>query len=212
MSIETFIESLNWRYATKSFDPSKKVSEEMLEKLLQTMSLAPSSFGLQPWKFFIVTKPETKSKLIEFAWNQPQITECSHLIVLASKTSMDADYINAYANRIVQERGLQPADIEGYRSMMLGALPMMQGEAGNAWMTKQVYIALAFLMAACAEARIDCCPMEGFEPAKFDEILGLPAKGFHAKVLCPIGYRSSNDQTANAKKIRFSKSEVCEVL
>lgn len=212
MSIETFIDSLNWRYATKSFDPSKKISEEMLDKLLQTMALAPSSFGLQPWKFFVVTNPEAKSKLREFAWNQPQITECSHLIVLASKTSIDADYINAYAERIVKERGIQSEDIAGYRSMMLGALPMMQGQAGDAWMTKQVYIALGILMAACAEARIDCCPMEGFEPAKFDEILGLPAKGFHAKVLCPIGYRSASDQNANAKKIRFSKSEVSEIL
>ena len=212
MSIETFIENQKWRYATKSFDTSKKIPKDLLEKLMLAATLAPSSYGLQPWKFFVVENLETREKLKQFAWNQPQITECSHLIVLASRASIDAVYINEYADRIANERGLPLPAIEEYRKMMLGALSMMQGEAGQTWMTKQVYIALGVLMSACAAARVDSCPMEGFEAAKFDEILGLAAKGYHARVLCPIGFRNVNDKLAGMKKIRFAQAEVTEFI
>jgi nitroreductase len=212
MTIETFTENLKWRYATKSFDATKKIPKDLLNKILEAARLTPSSFGLQPWKFFVVENPKIRELLKAQAWNQPQITECSELIVFANRVSIDADYINSYADRIAAERGLSAEAIEGYRGMMLGALPMMQGEAGQAWMTKQLYIALGTVMAACAEAKVDSCPMEGFDPGKFDEILGLPEKGYHARVLCALGYRSSSDKAAELKKIRFESSSVLEFI
>lgn len=212
MSIETFIDNLKWRYATKSFDSSRKIPKDLLDKLLDTARLSPSSFGLQPWRFFVVENPAIREELKAHAWNQPQITECSHLIVFANRVSIDADYINAYADLIAQERGLEAGAIDAYRGMMLGSLPMMQGEAGQVWMTKQLYIALGILMAACAEAKVDCCPMEGFDPARFNQILGLPAKGYHSRVLCALGYRSIEDKAAQAKKIRLEINGVVEFL
>ncbi len=140
MSIETFVDNLKWRYATKSFDSTQKIPKDLLNQLLETMRLAPSSFGLQPWKFFVVENSNVREELKAQAWNQPQITECSLLIVFANRSSIDADYINSYADRIAKERQLTAAEIAGYRNMMLDSLPMMQGQAGQAWMTKQIVL------------------------------------------------------------------------
>lgn len=212
MSIDTFLENLNWRYATKSFDSSKKIDSTLLSKLLDSSRLSPSSFGLQPWKFFVVEDLAIREKLKSHAWNQPQITECSHLVVFANRASVDEDYINNFTAQIEKERGLAVGSVDPYKSMILGSLPMMQGEQGQSWMTKQLYIALGVLMTACSEAKVDSCPMEGFDPLKFDEILGLPTKGYHSRVLCALGYRSPEDKAASAKKIRFQSSEVVEFL
>jgi nitroreductase / dihydropteridine reductase len=210
--LKNFHESLQFRYATKLFDSSKKVSEETFAEITECLRLAPSSYGLQPWKFLIIQNPEIRQKIREKSWNQSQVTDASHLIVLCSNTEFTADDVNHYADFIVSERNIPREAIEGYRQMMLGSLHSKSPEATREWMARQVYLALGVLLSACAEARLDACPMEGFDPEAVGEILGLPAKKLAARVLCPIGYRSTEDKLASMKKVRFSKEEVFEVV
>ncbi|MDZ4786688.1 MAG: NAD(P)H-dependent oxidoreductase, partial [bacterium] len=190
-NLDLFIKQLEWRYATKKFDPSKKVPAKIIEKIMQAARLSPSSFGLQPWHFLVIENQEIRSQLRPHAWNQPQISDASSLVVLCTKTEMTKEYINSYADSIVKERGIKPSDIEPYRQMMLGSFPGMTGEAGKQWMAHQTYIALGMLMSACAMAEVDACPMEGFSKNDFDKILNLPEKGLNVRVLCTIGYRAS---------------------
>ncbi len=208
VNLEHFLKQLNWRYATKLFDPKKKLPEALLEKLLDAARLSPSSYGLQPWHFVVVTDPKTRTELRSHAWNQPQITDSAALVVLCSTAKMSEQHVNHFADSIVKDRGIKPADIEGYRQMMLGLLPKVQGEAGDSWMTHQVYLALGMLLSACAIAEVDACPMEGFSNAEFDRVLNLHQKELRSRVLCAIGFRSAEDRLAQAKKVRAKNSEV----
>ncbi len=203
-----FNKSLEWRYATKQFDPTKKIPADIFNQILDSARLTPSSFGLQPWKFVVVENPKVREQLREHAWNQSQVTDASHLIVLCTRSEMTADYVNAFADRIIADRKLKREDVEPYRQMMLGFLPGVAGEKGKSWMANQVYIALGVVMSACAVSGIDACPMEGFDAAKFDEILGLPKQGLNARVLCAVGYRSASDWLAGLSKVRFRTEEV----
>jgi nitroreductase len=196
------IKALNWRYATKKFDPSKKVSEEDLNELLESARLAPSSYGLQPWKFVVVTNPDLRKKLREHAWGQPQITDASHLIVLAARTDVDEKYIKEYVAEIAKQRSVPVESVKGYEDMMIGDLTQRPKDALLDWSKRQTYIALGFLLFAAALKRIDACPMEGFDPAKFDELLGLKKKNLTSVALCPVGYRA-DDPASKSVKVRF---------
>ena len=211
-NLNLFLDSLNWRYATKLFDSTKKLTEDNIDQLTQALQLAPSSFGLQPWKFFIVKDEKIKAELKAHAWNQPQITDCSHLFVLASKTTIEVSDIETFSNSIASIRGVEREKVEGYHQMMLSALPMMQGDNAANWLSNQVYIALGVILSACAISEIDACPMEGFDRSAFDKILKLPEKGYNAKVLCAVGYRSSEDKYASLKKVRYSVNDVVEKI
>ncbi len=197
------IKALNWRYATKKFDPLKKVSEENLNELLESARLAPSSYGLQPWKLVVVTNPELRKKLREHAWGQPQITDASHLIVLAARTDVDEKYIKEYVGEISKQRNVAVESLKGYQDMMVGDLTSRPKEAVLEWSKHQTYIALGFLLFAAAQKHIDACPMEGFDPAKFDEVLGLKKHNLASAVLCTIGYRAADDPAAKNVKVRF---------
>lgn len=208
MDLNQLIDALNWRYATKSFDTNRKIPEETVTLLLETMRLSASSFGLQPWKFYIIKDLEIRKKLKPVSWNQTQITDCSHLIVIAHKTSIEEKYIHNYINEISSTRGVPSESLNTYREMILGFISSINEDKAREWMAKQAYIALGTLLTACAIARIDACPMEGFDRAAYDEILGLTQEGFSAIALCPIGFRSSEDKYSNAKKVRFTKDKV----
>lgn len=199
---------LNWRYATKKFDPAKKLSDQELKRLLNVLRLSPSSFGLQPWKFIVITDPQLRKELRKAAWDQPQITDASCLIVLCVKTDMDALYIQDFVKRIAKVRKIQPETLNAYQDMMLGFLKALRADEVSHWMTKQVYIALGVLLNECAHLRIDACPMEGFDASKFDEILKLKQIGLHSAVLCSVGYRAADDMYANLPKVRFEEHEV----
>lgn len=209
-NLNGFIQALEWRYATKQFDPAKRIDEPVVQRLLDVLRLSPSSFGLQPWRFLVISDPALRARLQPHAWNQSQITDASHLVVLCGRNSMDADYINSFIERTASERQIPAQSLDGYRQMMLSCLPMMQGEKGQAWMTHQVYLALGFLMSAAAAAGVDSCPMEGFSREDFDRELGLTGSEFGSRVLCALGYRSASDSYATAKKVRFELAEVCE--
>lgn len=212
MDLTGFIEALQWRYATKKFDPTKKVPESTVALLLEATRLAPSSFGLQPWKFLVVTNQSVRSELKSHSWNQPQVTDCSHLIVLCTRIVVDRAYIERFVGELARERGVPVEKLAGYQQMMIDSLPMMTGERGAAWKTAQTYIALGTLLSACAVARIDACPMEGFDRSKYDSLLKLPEQGLQSCVVCPIGYRAADDSYATAKKVRFATNEVVASL
>lgn len=206
------ISALNWRYATKKFDVNKRVSSEMLEVLLESVRLSPSSFGLQPWKVFIIANPAIREKLKAAAWNQPQITEASHLLIFAYKNAMDKEYIESYIADIASTRGQDPKELEGMKQMLVGSVKGRDKESIKVWNSRQIYIALGVLLISAALLKIDACPMEGFDNAQFDKILGLNNKGYSSVVIAAIGYRSDTDEYAKSKKVRFNKEEVFEKI
>jgi nitroreductase len=201
------IESLTWRYATKKFDSSKKVPQADLDELLEAIRLAPSSFGLQPWKFVVVSDKKTKEKLREYA-DQPQITDASHLIVLCARKDVDESLIKKYVDITAKTREMPRDTLNGYEQMMTGFRKSMSDEAVLEWSKKQVYLALGVLLTSAAEKKIDACPMEGFDPKGFDKVLGLDKQNLASTVLCAIGYRSKDDKYADAKKVRFDRKEI----
>lgn len=206
--IFTMHDHLNWRYATKKFDSSKKISSQELSRLLDVLRLAPSSYGLQPWKFIVVTDEDLRKQLRANAWDQPQVIDASHLIILCSLKEMDEKYVKGFTTQIAQSRGVARESLAGYEQMMLAGVKAKSPEEISSWMKRQVYIALGMLLLECAHMKIDACPMEGFDSKRFDAILGLEKEGIESVVLCPVGYRAADDHYAGLKKARFAKDEV----
>ncbi len=208
-SRESLLKQFNWRYAVKQFDPTKKVSDADWATLEQSLILAPTSFGLQPFKFVVVTDQKIKEELTPHAWNQPQVRDCSHLVVIAARQGLSVEDVDHYVERITQVTGAPREKLAGYEQMMKG---FQQRAVGEGWVTfwtaKQGYIALGFILSAAAILGIDACPMEGFIPAEFDRILGLDKEGYSSTVLCAVGYRSADDHHAQSPKVRFEASEL----
>ncbi|RKS03248.1 NAD(P)H-dependent oxidoreductase [Flavobacterium sp. 102] len=206
--MNNFIKNANWRYATKKFDATKKVSNEDLEILKEAVRLSASSYGLQPYKVIFVENPEVRAKLQPVAWGQSQIVEASHLLVFANITDFGDAQIDAHINNIAVTRGLPSASLKGYGDFMKSKITTLPIENRNVWTAKQTYIALTNLLNAAAELGIDVTPMEGFEPEKFNEILGLEKLGLNASLVATIGYRHSEDDTQNYAKVRKSNEEL----
>jgi len=206
---EQLIHQLNWRYATKQFDPRRKISEREWAALEQALLLTPSSFGLQPWAFIVVKDPAVRAKLQPASWGQTQIVDASHLVVFASRTNLGESDLEAHLQRIAAVRGMAVEALAEFRTMMAGSLLQGMDAAGrSAWAKNQVYIALGILLASAAALGIDACPMEGFDRAQYDAILGLPQKGVASAVAATLGYRSHADKYAAAPKVRFPKEKV----
>jgi nitroreductase len=207
---ETILDRLRWRYATKKFDPARKIPTELWAKLEQAVVLAPSSYGLQPWKFVVVTDPAVRRQLHPVSWNQPQILDASHLVVFAAKNPPTPADVEKHVARTSQVRGATAAALDGFKQMMLGSLSRMTPEAAHNWAARQCYLALGVFLAACAAVGVDACPMEGFVPEKYDEILGLKEKGLGAVVIATAGYRSLEDPAAKNAKVRFDVNDVID--
>jgi nitroreductase/dihydropteridine reductase len=204
----SFIEKLNWRYATKKFDHTKKLSTEQLDTLLSAIQLAPSSYGLQSYKVLVVENPAIREQLREAAYGQAQITEASHLIIFASETVIDEALVNKYVDNIAATRSVDRSYLEAYEQVMVGTVNRLAEDQKITWSHKQAYIALGVLLTAAADQHIDACPMEGFMAGKFDEILGLKEKGLTTSVIAPIGFRAQDDDYAKLAKVRRPKSEL----
>jgi nitroreductase len=202
-------EAFTWRYATKRFDPTKKIPSADWSVLERSLQMAPSSFGLQPWHFVVISNPELRAKLQPHSWNQPQITEASHLVVLAAKTSVDTPYIDSFLNQLCAERGVPAENLSAYRQLMIDFTASLTKVDGiESWATHQVYIALGSLLSTAALLKIDACPLEGIDPNQYNALLNLPAQGYSAKVACALGYRSASDAASSNKKIRFPTSQI----
>ena len=213
VSPQELLQQLHWRYATKKFDPTKKIPDDVWQTLEQSLVLAPSSFGLQPWKFFVVTNPELREQLVEHSWGQRQVADASHLVVLAIKKDVGAEDVDRYVDLMVNVRQVPADSLQGMANMIKGFLekppyPLNMDE----WATRQVYLALGQFMTSAALLEIDTCPMEGFNPAKFNELLGLTEQGYAAVVLCPTGYRAEDDKYASLPKVRYPNDVVIDYI
>lgn len=208
MELNSIVEQLNWRLATKSFDPNHKISDSDFDLLLEVLRLTASSYGLQPWKFVVVKNPEVRAKLQTASYGQKQIVDASNLIVLCAKTSLGQKDVDEYIQTTAKVRDLKLEDLAGFKGMLSGFVVNKSKEALQAWAVKQVYIALGNLLTTCALANIDSCPMEGFDAAAFDQVLGLEKLGITATVVCPVGYRLENAPEAKEKKVRFSREDL----
>jgi nitroreductase len=206
---QQLLDSLNWRYATKQFDPKRKISAQDWATLEEALLLSPSSGGLQPWKFIVVTDPEMRAKLLPASFGQPQITTASHLVVFASKNNLSEADVDALINRTVTARGVPAESLATYRNMLVGGLVNSMDEpARNAWARNQTFIPLGVLLTSAAMLGIDACPMGGFDGAQYDEILGLKKDGYASAVIVTLGYRAASDKYAQAAKVRFAKENL----
>ncbi|MDB5025121.1 MAG: NAD(P)H-dependent oxidoreductase [Mucilaginibacter sp.] len=198
----SLIEKLNWRYATKKFDHTKKLSPAQLDELLRAVHLSPSSSGLQSYKMLIVTDPAIRQKLREAAYGQPQLTDASQIIIFASETNLDAAYVKKYIDHIAKTRQIDRESLEGFEQAINGNINKLTAEQKITWSHKQTYIALGVLLTAAADMGIDSCPMEGFNADKVDEVLGLNEKGLTTSVIAAIGFRSVDDEFSKFIKVR----------
>jgi len=213
ISNDSLLDSLRWRYATKKFDPTRKISPADWKVLEEALILSPSAFGLQPWKFIVITDQATKESLVQVSHGQRQVADCSHLVVFAHKKEMDIEYIDAYLRRIIEVRGGTMESLAGYRKMMAGTLiDGPERERIATWNQRQTYIAFGSFMTCAALMGIDTCPMEGLEPAKYDEILRLPERGLMTGAACPVGYRAADDRYAALPKVRFETKDLVEYI
>lgn len=199
----SFLENLNWRFATKKFDPEKNVSEENLNKILEAIRMAPSAYGLQPYHIFVIKNPELREKLKSESFRQSQVTDCSALLVFCARTDLD-QMIDEYIELASEGKFLAKTKLLPYKVIMQTALRSTKGEAALTWATKNVGLALGFGLAACAELKIDSCPMEGFVVAGVSKILNLPAHLVPVAYLA-IGYRA---EEPTRPKVRFPETEL----
>lgn len=196
------LKQLNTRYATKVFDPTKKISEADMEKLLEAIRLSASSYGLQPYKVLVIEDPKIRAELRKVAWDQPQITDASALLVFAVKYETNGSTVDEFIDLIAQTRNISKGSIEGYSDMMKGSLQNLNQEQVETWVSKQAYIALGFGLVSAAILGIDACPMEGFSSTDFDKILNLSRLGLKSKVIMAVGYRSKDDNYQHLAKVR----------
>nr|WP_299175468.1 NAD(P)H-dependent oxidoreductase [uncultured Allomuricauda sp.] len=206
--MSNILENRTWRYATKKFDSTKKVSDEDLKLLLEATRLSASSYGLQPYHVFVITDAEIREKLKPVSWGQSQITDASHLIVFANVTDFGEELMDGYLENVSTTRNIPAEGLKGYGDFMKSKLLDLPTETKTIWSSKQAYIAFSNLMQAAAELKIDTCPMEGFEAEEYNKILDLEEKNLNASVVLAIGYRSEEDETQHYAKVRRSAEEL----
>ncbi len=207
-SPEALSAQLAWRYATKKFDSARKIPDGAWQALERSFLLAPSSFGLQPWKFVVVTDPALKAQLPGISWNQQQPKDCSHLVVFAARRGLSAADVDRHLAHAAAVRGAPIESLAGYREMMVGFITRLSPEQLNAWADRQTYIALGFLLSAAAMLGVDATPMEGIDGPAYDKLLGVDKAGCASLAACALGYRAADDQYAKAPKVRYSDADV----
>lgn len=212
-STKQLLDALQWRYATKVFDASKKIPADLWAALEKTLVLTPTSYGLQPYQFLIVQDPATRAALLPHSWGQKQVVDCSHFVVFAARTEMKAADVDKLISRISQVRGIPAETMTPYWNMMIGdVVNGPRGRMAHEWAARQVYIALGNLMTAAAVLGVDACPMEGLVPAEYDKILKLNGTGYATVVACALGYRSAGDKYASLAKVRYSTADLVRVV
>jgi nitroreductase len=204
----SIIDSLSWRYAVKRMN-GNKVSQDKLDTLLDAITLSASGFGLQPYQILMVEDADLKAKIQPIAYGQPQIIESSHLLIFVAWNEVTEAHIDAYMNLIAETRGMSLSDLGDFKGAIAGSMKYKSKEQQAQWADRQVYLAMGTALAAAGELQIDTTPMEGFIPAKLDELLGLEAKGLHSVLILAIGERDeATDYMVNVKKVRTPKSEL----
>ena len=208
ISPDKLLHSLRWRYATKQFDSSRTIPANVWDALEESLTLTPSSFGLQPWKFMVVADPSVRMRLLSESWKQPQVIDASHYVVLTARTDLTSEDIDVWIERLSEVQGTEIASLAPLKGMIEGFAQAMSQEERHAWNVRQVYIALGQLMASAAVLGIDACPMEGISASGYDHVLGLAGGSYATVVACALGYRAMSDKYAQAPKARFERSQV----
>ena len=206
------LEKLTWRYATKKFDPRKKLGAEQLQRVLKATNLSASSYGLQPYKIIVVTDPVIREQLKAASWNQSQITDASHLVVFARYDRLEEQHVERYIDNLASTPQLEKAPLSGFEDKMKGTVKALDKDAAAVWTAKQAYLALGTLLTACAADGIDTCPMEGFDAAVYDEILGFKEKNLRTVVVAAVGFRAEDDGMQHAKKVRKPLEDFVELI
>lgn len=202
------ISNLNWRYATKKYNPGKVVAQDKVDIILEAIRLSATSSGLQPYEVLVVTNQALREQIKPHAWNQTQITDSSHLLVFAAWDNYTAERINQMFDLTNEIRGFKNEGWENYRAMLLNTYPQRDAETNFQHAARQAYIGLGSALIAAAELKVDSTPIEGFDPAKVDEILNLKQKGLRSVVLMPLGYRADEgDWLVNLTKVRRSREQ-----
>jgi nitroreductase len=211
ISVQELLAAQNWRYATKSFDAARQIPADHWQALEDCLVLTPSSYGLQPWRFLVIDDPTLRQQLRPHSWNQSQITDCSHLVVLLAQRTITAADADRFVASVAAARGQELASLDTYRQMI--QVDLIDGPRAaeiERWASDQLYIALGNLMTSAALLGIDTCPIEGFSPADYDRILELEGTPYRSRVVCACGYRSTDDKYANLPKVRYPASELIE--
>jgi nitroreductase len=201
------IEALEWRYAVKKFDKDYKLSNKELDCLSKSLTLTATSMGMQLMEFLIIENEEVKKAISPIAYNQSQIEECSHLIVLCRKNKVEQKDINEIVQITLEKRKVEPNQLSGYKKMLESSLTMEKNKQAI-WMENQVYIAMGNLLTVCAVEKIDACPMEGFDREKLDNLLNLDKKNLKSVLMCPVGRRSAEDKYKGLEKIRRPEEKI----
>lgn len=203
--------ALDWRYATKKFDPDRVIPADQWALLEQSLVLAPSSYGLQPWKFFVISRPALREQLPDACWGQLQPRDCSHFVVIAARRNADPDFVSRYINSIAETRGVSAESLQSTSQAILGKLQRM-GDNHLPWTARQCYIPLGFILQAAALLQIDSCPMEGIIPERLDPLLGIQDSDWTSVVACALGYRAADDAAAGQARVRFPAAEIVQHL
>ena len=206
------IKDLNWRYATKKFDSSKNIKDEDFEVIKDSLRLVPTSYGLQPLKFIIVESPELRQELQTMSYNQSQIVDASHLIIICSYRDLNETHIDEYVANISSTRDVHEEMMKGYGDFMKLTISKMDDDQKFRWNKNQAYIALGQLIHTCATLKIDATPMEGFKGKDYDKLLGLSDQNLTASLIVPMGYRHKDDNAQHQKKVRKSQDELFIIL
>ena len=210
-STTELLNALEWRYATKQFDATKKIPADVWHALEKSLVLTPTSYGLQPYKFLVVQDAAKRAELLAHSWKQKQVVEASHFVVFAARTEMTEADVDRFIQRAVEVRKMPPEALAGYRNVIIGdVVHGARGKIAHEWATRQVYIALGNLMTCAAMLGVDTCPMEGITPVEYDRILNLTGSGYATVVACALGYRCASDKYATMPKIRFEKHHLIE--
>jgi nitroreductase len=211
MTTQELLAALQWRYATKVFDATKKIPADVWQALERALVLTPTSYGLQPYRFLVITDPAKRAELLPHSWNQKQVVDASHFVVLTARTKMTADDVTKLIQRTSEVRKIPAASLDFYRDMMLGdVVNGPRGKTAHEWATRQTYIALGNLMTCAAVLGVDACPMEGLVPVEYDRVLGLAGSEYATVVACALGYRSAGDKYAGLAKVRYETAELVQ--
>lgn len=201
-----YTDNLQWRYATKIFDNSKKIEQDIIDEILEAANLTASSYGLQPFRIIHVKNEEIRKELVTHSWNQSQVADASDLLVIAIEKNIDEAFVDNFINNIVETRKIDANSLEGYKNMMMG-ITAFDEDTHNKWASNQAYIVLGNILSACAHYKVDSCPLEGIIKEKYDEILGLDKLNLSTVVACPIGFRSDKDTYQHYPKVRRPHEE-----
>jgi nitroreductase len=207
------LEALQWRYATKVFDATKKIPADVWQTLERVLVLTPTSYGLQPYRFLVISDPVKRAELLSHSWNQKQVVDASHFVVFTARTKMTEADVNKLITHTSDVRKIPAESLNFYRDMMLGDIVNgPRGKVAHEWAARQAYIALGNLMTCAAVLGVDACPMEGLSPTEYDRVLGLNYSGYATVVACALGYRATTDKYAGLAKVRYEAKELVQQI